>query len=82
MYQISLYFTKYYMHHDHTPHTLTSVFCAIFYLERLKGAYVSHLTVTNCLWWGYLTVFVDFPTGGKGVPIYWLYNGYVPLERV
>ena len=37
---------------------------------------MSHLTVTNCLWWGYLTVFIDFLTGGRGAPIYWLY-GYV-----
>ena len=60
------------------------MFCAIFYLEAnegLEGAYVSHLTVTNCLWWGYLTVFIDFLTVGRGAPIYWLY-GYVPLERV
>ena len=42
---------------------------------------MSHLTVTNCLWWGYLTVFIDFLTEERGAPIYWLY-GYVPLERV
>ena len=44
------------------------MFCAIFYLEGLEGAYVSHLIVTNynCLWWGYLMVFIDFLTGGRG----------------
>ena len=43
---------------------------------------MSHMTVTNCLWWGYLTVFIDFLMGGeRDAPIYWLY-GCVPLERV
>ena len=41
---------------------------------------MSHMTVTNCLWWGYLTVFIDFLMGGGGRGML-QYIGYMGVCR-